>query len=288
MIEDSRRAEARRLRVDPGMSRSQLMKHFGVGNGTISDWLRGLEPPEWTRRPNAKDDLRETAIEMRSDGYSVPRIATELGVSKSTAYLWTKHLPLDRTPEEEAAARRRNHSKEVADARWAPLNKARDQRRQDLNRAEGAWVGHLSDREVVLLGAVSYWCEGQKSKPWEPNRCRVIFINSDPGLILIFLRFLEVVGEDRLKLGYRISIHESADAEAAGRWWAGVVGVPFERFARPTLKTHNPSTVRHNVGDPYRGCLVIAVPKSRELYWRIEGLMQGIAGTDVVSGDARM
>jgi len=53
--------------------------------------------------------------------------------------------------------------------------------------------------------------------------------------------------------------------------------VPFERFSRPTLKKHNPSTVRHNAGENYRGCLIIDVPKSRQLYWRIEGLMSGIA-----------
>ena len=95
-------------------------------------------------------------------------------------------------------------------------------------------------------------------------------------LIRLFLRFLESWGEDRQSLRYRISIHESADAEAAGRWWADVVGVPFGNFRRPTLKTHNPSTVRHNVGDPYRGCISVDVPDSRTLLWRIEGLMGGL------------
>ena len=84
---DPRREEARRLRVDPGLSRSQLMERFGVGNGTLSEWLRGIEPPAWTQRPNAKDDLRGVAVEMRKDGYTVPQIACDLGISKSTAYL---------------------------------------------------------------------------------------------------------------------------------------------------------------------------------------------------------
>jgi hypothetical protein len=285
--EDARREEARRLRIDPGMSRSQLMKHFGVGNGTLSEWLRGLEAPEWTRRPRAKDDLRDQAIEFRKAGWTVPAIAERLGVSKSSAFLWTRGIPLDATPEE-AAARRSRHSKEVAEARWAPLNKDRDLRREGINTAEAAWVDELSEREILLVGAVAYWCEGEKSKPWEPNRCRVNFINSDPGLILIFLRFLELAGRDRRNFGYRVSIHESADAEAAGRWWAEVVGVPFEQFFRPTLKTHNPSTVRHNVGDPYRGCLVVGVPKSRELYWRIEGMMRGITDACIGTGGATM
>jgi hypothetical protein len=157
-----------------------------------------------------------------------------------------------------------------------------------VNEAEVAWVGELSDREVVLLGAAAYWCEGSKAKPWTPNRCRLIFINSDPALILLFLRFVELLGVDRDRLSYRISIHESADVEAAGRWWADVVGVPFEAFHRPTLKVHNPSTVRHNVGEPYRGCLVVSVPQSRTFYWKVEGVMRGIAAATVSPRDAKM
>src|SRR4051794_32078929 len=93
--EDPRRAEARRLRIDPGLSISQLMRHLDVGSATLTDWLRGIDPPEWTRRPNAKDDLRERALEMRRQGWSVNDLAIHLGVAKSTAYLWVKHIPLD-------------------------------------------------------------------------------------------------------------------------------------------------------------------------------------------------
>jgi len=39
----------------------------------------------------------------------------------------------------------------------------------------------------------------------------------------------------------------------------------------PTLKRHNPKTVRKNVGDSYRGCLRINVRRSSGLYRRIEG-----------------
>ena len=95
---DPRREEARRLRAEEGLSRSQLMKRLGVGNGTLSEWLRGTEAPEWTRRPRAKDDLRERAVELRRAGATVPQIAETLSVSKSSAYLWTREMPLNRTP----------------------------------------------------------------------------------------------------------------------------------------------------------------------------------------------
>jgi len=284
---DPRAVEARRLRAETRISLAQLRKHFGVSRDTMAAWLWNEPTPEWTRRPNAKDDLRNEAVDLRQKGCTVPEIATKLNVSKSTAYLWVRHLPLDETSER-AHERRSEHTRRMAEARWEPLRQKRDADRAATNEAEAAWVASLSEREVRLLGSVAYWCEGAKSKPWRPNQCQVMFINSDPVLILLFIRFVELMGEDRSSLSYRVSIHESADAGAAGRWWADVVGVPFEIFRRPTLKTHNPSTVRYNVGDPYRGCLIVAVPQSRRLYWRIEGVMQGIASASGGRGDASM
>jgi Homeodomain-like domain len=285
--EDPRAAEARRLRAGTRMSLAQLNEHFGVNRDTMTRWLGDEPAPAWTRRPRAKDDLREQAIALRRGGETVPAIATKLGVAKSTAYLWVRHLPLDETSEN-AQQRRRDHAQRISETRWEPLRRKRDEDRAATNAAEADWVGALSDREVRLLGAVAYWCEGGKAKPWRPHRCEVNFINSDAVLIRLFIRFLEVMGVDRQGLTYRVSIHESADAEAAGRWWAEVAGVPFVIFRRPSLKTHNPSTVRYNIGDPYRGCLVVTVPKSRELYWKIEGMMRGIAAATSRGGDASM
>jgi hypothetical protein len=275
-MNDARRDEARRLRLQTRMSLAQLKDHFGVSRDTIAGWLEGLPNPEWTLRPQAKDELRAEAIELRKDGCSVPDIARRLGVAKSTAFLWTRQLPLDPTPQH-AEARVRRHMEHMRETRWEPHRRERDANRAAVNEEQAAWVGALSDREVILLGAVAYWCEGAKEKPWRKVAINVQFINSDAALILLFIRFAELHGVDRGDLRFRLSIHESADVDAATQWWAEVVGVPAESFQKPTLKKHNPTTVRHNVKDTYRGCLVIYVPKSNRLYWKIEGVMAGIA-----------
>ncbi|SCL55676.1 hypothetical protein GA0070606_2480 [Micromonospora citrea] len=139
-----------------------------------------------------------------------------------------------------------------------------------------AWVKQLRHRELVLVGAAIYWCEGGKAKPWRPNDCRVKFINSDPVLVLLFLRFVEALGVAPAALRFRVSIHESADEEAAVRWWADLVGVPAEKFQRSSLKRHRPETRRQNVGGDYRGCLTVYVLRSSRLYWKIEGIMKGM------------
>ncbi|SFF50324.1 Homeodomain-like domain-containing protein [Actinoplanes philippinensis] len=267
------RAEARRLRVDPGLSRSQLMKIFGVSNGTLTDWLRGIEPPEWTRRPNAKDELRREAVDLREAGWSINDIAAKLGVAKSTAFNWVGHVPLDRDSER-AREKRALAEKRIA-GRWDDFRKQRDQQQSDVWAEAARAVGSLSDRDVLLLGAVAYWCEGAKSKPWA-RRDNLIFINSDPGLLALYLRFLELGGYRVEELGFRVNIHETADPAAAADWWAAELAVPRDRFLKPTIKAHVPRTRRHNVGDDYHGCLTITVPKCRSLYWRMEGVMKAI------------
>ncbi|MCI4064168.1 helix-turn-helix domain-containing protein [Micromonospora sp. R77] len=268
-VTDPLAAEARRLRVVEQLSVRAIQARTGLGRNRVYALLRGVPPPEWTRRPNAKDDLRAEALALRAEGLSVNAIAEQLGVAKSTAYQWVRHLPLD---PDDAAERRRARSKVMTDARWAAHREAQNAA-MAAERARGAEVvGSLGERDTLLLGAAIYWCEGGKSKPWR-QQDRLQFINSDPGLLALFLRFLGACGVGPDAPSYRVSIHESADAEAAVRWWAATLRLPPERFGRTALKRHNPTTVRRNTGADYHGCLVITVPRSRALYWRIEGMI---------------
>ena len=137
-----------------------------------------------------------------------------------------------------------------------------------LNTAE---IGRLSDREILVAGAIAYWCEGSKDKPYRRSANRVVFINSDLDLTLFFLRFLAVAGVQRDRLICQLHIHESADVEAAQQYWQKATGVPAEQFRHPTLKRHNPKTIRKNTGELYHGCLRIEVRRGVELYRQIEG-----------------
>jgi transposase len=271
--ETDQRAEARRLRGDPGLSRAQLMKMFGVGNGTLTDWLRGVEPPEQSRRLGAKAHLRDEAISLRSDGWSLKDIATRLGVAKSTAFRWVGHIPLD--PDSERAVAKREAAKKRVAGRWDEFRADRDRRQAEVWDLAVGDVGALSDRDVLLAGAVAYWCEGRKSKPWA-REDRLTFINSDPGLCGLFLRFLELGGYAAEDLKYRLSIHETADADEAADWWSARLSLPLSRFRPPVIKKHIPRTRRANVGADYHGCLIIEAPRSRLLYWRMEGVMRAV------------
>jgi len=82
---------------------------------------------------------------------------------------------------------------------------------------------------------------------------------------------------------FKVHIHESADVEGAQRFWEGVTGAPADQFGNPTLKRHNPKTVRKNIAEGYYGCLRVEVRRSAEFYRRIEGWVAGITSRPALS-----
>jgi len=251
-----------------GKSRREIKEQLAIGsNATLNEALRGEPPQPWTLRPNAKDALREAARELRQRGLDYKRIAAELGVSKSSVSLWVRDLPRPaRLSYEEC---RKRHAEAVR-RYWEAERPARAADRDAIRLAAIAQAGLLSEREILIAGAIAYWCEGSKSKPH--RRCdRIAFINSDPALIGFFLRFLDVAGIERNRLVFRIYIHQSADVEAAETFWLAAVTADPSQFRKTTLKKHNPATVRRNTGEAYHGCLRIDVRRSSDLYGKIEG-----------------
>lgn len=250
-----------------GKSRREIKEILGVGNSLLDSALRGVPPPAWTARPRAKDDLHARARELRAGGATYDEIAAELGVSKGSISLWVRDMPrTGRLSREEIGKRT---GARLA-AYWEAGKADREAARQGVRDAASAAVGAVSDREVLIAGAIAYWCEGSKSKTYD-RREHVGFTNSDPHLITFFMRFLGVAGVTADRLICRLLIHESADIQAAEQFWRDLTGLPDSQFRRPTLKRHNPKTVRRNTGESYRGCLVITVRRSTELYRQIEG-----------------
>ncbi|WP_333764272.1 terminase gpP N-terminus-related DNA-binding protein [Streptomyces sp. IBSBF 2390] len=253
-----------------GHSLRQIRDELKIFNNDVLNRLVKGEPPrEWTKRPRAKDDLRARARELRLQGWTYDRIETELGCSRSSVSLWVRDLPRPEpryTPEEQRALMQEGLARRRA---------ADDEKRKEAKAAALREIGGLTDRELFLAGVALYWAEGSKSKPYD-RRERAIFVNSDPGVIQTYLAWLDLLGVERERLSFRVLIHESADVEGAHRHWAAIADVDVSTFAKPTLKRHNPKTVRKNTGDGYHGCLVVTVARSAHLYNRIEGWWQGI------------
>ncbi|MET7388016.1 hypothetical protein ACFYPT_27775 [Streptomyces sp. NPDC005529] len=263
------REQAQSLRR-AGLSRRRIRDRIQVHNNDILNrLLDGDPPPDRPRHPRARDDLRARARELRLQGWTYDRIQIELGCSKSSISLWVRDLPRPerRDPTEQA--------KLAARKRWEHELAFRDEDRKRTKATASHEIGAMSRQELLVAGAALYWAEGTKDKPYA-RRETVAFVNSDPGVIRFYLAWLALVGIEPERLQYRVMIHATAEVDAAERFWAELVGVDVTEFQKTTIKKHNPKTVRKNVGDNYRGCLVIRVTKSAELYRRIEGWWSGM------------
>lgn len=279
---DDVRAAAVALRQQ-GATYDEIANDLGVSKSSCSLWLRdvpvGVAVPK-ARGPWAEAPLVEEARHLRQQGYLLREVAAAVGRSIPTVWAWTVDLPV---PARARPGRPAEEMRAEARRRWDRVLAEREAERQGVVSAARQRVGAMTAREVELVAAVAYWAEGSKSKPWA-RREHISFINSDPDLVLVFLAWLRDVGVGPERLALRVSIHESADVQAAQDWWAGLVGVPSESFMRPTLKRHRPTTVRKNTGDDYRGCLVVDVRGSRTLYQQVEGLWQGIVAAVLHGG----
>lgn len=274
------RERAIQLRLD-GLSKGQIadVLQMSARSKRLAAWLRGTPPPAWTLRPRAKDDLRERAIEMRREGHSYREIRRVLEVSMSSLSLWLRDVPLSAEHAEELYRRRVENGVRLGSANRA-RRLSRERKEREAGRTE---IGPVSDRELFVAGVLLYWAEGAKPKPWRPAE-RVMFANSDEGLVRLFLRWLDVLGIGRDRLRVRLHIHESANVTEALGYWSRVTNVPVEQFGKTTLKRHNPKPGRRNLGDAYVGCLKISVLGSTDLNRRLVGWYEGIVmGADPVA-----
>jgi transposase len=295
---DDLREVAVRMRL-AGRTYDDIAADLGISKSTCSLWLRHLALPvpgseRESALPAARaaageaaevealvDPRRDEARELRCEGLLLREIGQRLGVSSKTAYYWTWGLPL---PPRARSGGDPAHMDMMRRRYWDPVLAEREADRAVVKAAAAGRVRTVSSRELELLAVIAYWCEGSKDKPYA-RREQVTFINSDAGLIRLFLAYLDDIGFPAADRRFSLSIHESADVQAATTWWSDVVGIPEDGFGPASLKRHNAKTVRKNVGVAYVGCLVVRLVQCRMLYQRIEGVWQGImAGLALPAG----
>jgi hypothetical protein len=93
----------------------------------------------------------------------------------------------------------------------------------------GRWAtGAKTVDQEQARGTALYAGEGAKRDG------EVIFTNSDPRMVVLFLRWLRTVfaiDESRLRL--RLYLHEGLDLAIANDWWSRLTSIPIEQFGRP-------------------------------------------------------
>ncbi len=215
------------------------------------------------------------AFALRQSGASYRQIQEKLGItSRGTLSYWFKELIL--TPEAQKLLEK--NSEKAARVGFMTFNKNRSERikAEDISaHDEGrGFVGSLSKRELVLIGAALYWGEGTKSGGVK-NTPRLVFTNSDPKMIRVFMRFaregLHISAE---KISGELHLYEGIDSEVAKQYWSNITEIPVEKFWSTYLVSGASQQKRPINRLPY-GTVAIRIP-GRLYLAKIKGMMDGM------------
>jgi hypothetical protein len=213
-----------------------------------------------------KNETRFEARRMRKQGKSVKEIALALKVSRSSVSLWVRDIEL--TEEQTQVLKDRQRL-------WGAQNSGAHVNREKAQqiRAMAQEAGRLRAKEnnpLHLAGCMLYWAEGAKS------RNNVNFVNSDPNMSTLFVRFLR----EELKVQnseFVLYIHshstDAGEIQRQQQYWLDLLGLPGQCIRKVLYKTG--SQVRKNV--LMNGVCSIRVYRT-ELVQHIFGAIQEYGG----------
>jgi len=177
----------------------------------------------------AKPFLREEARQLRAEGISVGAISTRLSVSKSSVSLWVRDIQLTNDQLEQL---KNNHVQYGEQNKGAQTNKKVFKTLRMCYQETGR-VKAKEGHPLHINGCMLYWAEGAK----EANR--FYFINSDPNMIRLMMRFLrEEMNVSNTDITVRIHCHFNNPVEVSRveTYWLTVLGLESNSLRRTVYK----------------------------------------------------
>jgi hypothetical protein len=203
---------------------------------------------------------------------SVREIAHAVSVSRGTASLWLRDVPL--TEAQRLALRERNPAcNGTRNGSAEKADRARERRRawQEAGQAKA----RRRDPDY-LAGCALYWAEGWKS------RNQVHFVNSDPWMIRLFAGFLRdhfSVSDNQLRVTCNLFADHLERQREIEDFWLSAVGVPRGCLLRSRVNVYSRRSKRKRTNLlPYGTCKVVV--NSTEIAQTILGSIQELGGFD--------
>lgn len=207
------------------------------------------------------------ARELRAAGWTMPEIATHLGVSRSSVSLWTRDVPVDAAVARSPRSGRRLRGSEH------PLRKRKLAEIAELTEQAVSRVGAASSRDLLVAGLALYAGDGSKTGG------SVRFANSDPRMVAFHCAWLRSCFDiDEARLRVRLYLHHGLDLDAATAHWSTVTGVPVDQFTKPYRAVPDAS-IRHN--KHRHGCAHViysCARTSRAVLAQMDALLGAVVG----------
>lgn len=209
---------------------------------------------------------QQKALTLRLKGHSIGSIAETLSVSKSTVSNWCRDIAL--SEKQIALIAERSHHQATASLLRAS-EKQRQRRQSNIKHATYLGqhdVGHISKRDVHMIGLGLYWGEGYKKGSQELG-----FTNSDPAMIVFYINWLHATYSiPKADLILRVSINDQHASRVARvlKYWSTITQIPITQFTKISLIKNTSKRIYQNL-DTHFGTLRVKVRRGTHLRRRI-------------------
>lgn len=214
---------------------------------------------------------KQQAIILRQKGYTYSEIIEKVHVSKASLSLWLKEVPVSASLIKKIQ-KKWQKSREMG---WHKKRSIRIERTISIKNQAYFEVQKRIKNPLWLSGVILYWAEGSKQKLTNVSQS-VVFSNSDPKMILMFQRWLKLIGIHQQDIHYEIYIHKSYQSKKDQilHYWANAIQA-HESYFRIYFKQHHVKSKRKNI-EEHSGVLRIRVKKSTDLNRKISGWIEGL------------
>ncbi len=194
--------------------------------------------------------IKEQAISLRQQGYSVKEIAKTFGIARSTSSLWLRNVYLNDVAKERLegnSKRSQEHFIRRCRQRITKIHRTKTKIRiQALST-----VSKISSSKQLkkLCCALLFWAEGCK------NLTTMRFINSDPNTIKFYITLLRQcfkINESKLRI--TLHLHEYHNESETTNFWSQLTEISTSNFCKSYIKPHTGKRKRAG----YMGCVSLS------------------------------
>ena len=198
-----------------------------------------------SRRSAVSNPRRALVRALRRLGHSYGEICDIAVVPKSTVSLWCRDIEL--TSEQRRAIASRRGATSRAGLRVDTQHKRRVEIERFREEATRYAACQTTDA-LFIAGVALYWGEGSKT------RNDLSLTNSDPRLLAVFVRFVQVHLDEDASFALALNLHDLDGESAARAYWARELPLTGARFTKSYIK--RPGTGHRTKKLPHGVCRV--------------------------------
>jgi len=194
-----------------------------------------------------KQEIKEKAIKLRKQGYSIKEIAKIINIAQGTSSSWVSSIELDLRAQERLKKR-----KILGQYKSINIAKKKKLRTQEQNNIKAlSLLNNISKNKELykLICSILFWTEGGKS-----TDSYVYFTNSDPTMVVLFVTLIRKsfpVQEGKFRA--LIHVHEYHNEREIKNFWSKITKIPISQFSKTYLKPHTQKRIRKG----YKGSIRI-------------------------------